>query len=225
VHRTCIDTLLFYEATNHFSLKGMNTMSLIDWKEQTSRFRATLTAVEHTKQIRQSLFPSSLPRGSQAPLFTLPATTQDTLSLQSLLGKPIILAFYPADWTPVCTNQLSLYNEVLPMFASFEAQLLAISVDSLDCHHAFATAHRLRFPLLADSEPTGEISQAYGVYDERFGVSHRALFVIDHTGVVAWSHVYPYDVRPGADGILRALESLNRIPSLNAPWQATHLRS
>jgi hypothetical protein len=88
VRRTCIDTLLFYEATNHFSLKGMNTMSLIDWKEQTSRFRATLTAVEHTKQIRQSLFPSSLPRGSQAPHFTLPATTQDTINGGGGPGRP-----------------------------------------------------------------------------------------------------------------------------------------
>jgi peroxiredoxin len=122
----------------------------------------------------------------------------------------VILAFYPADWSPVCTDQMALYQELLPEFHKFDAQLLGISVDGVWSHLAFARDRNLHFPLLADFEPKGAVARAYGVYRDEDGTSERALFVIDAKGMVAWSHVSPVGVNPGADGILRALENLQR---------------
>ncbi|HTA86289.1 MAG TPA: redoxin domain-containing protein [Silvibacterium sp.] len=149
-----------------------------------------------------------LPPGTPAPDFTLRVTPNEKLSLSDLRGKPVILAFYPADWSPVCGDQMGLYNEVLPEFQKHEAALLGVSVDGAWCHAAFAQARGYRFPLLADFEPKGEVARAYGVYRSEGGVSERALFVIDKDGVIAWSYCSPIAVNPGADGILDALESL-----------------
>ena len=146
--------------------------------------------------------------GTPAPDFTLPSAPGETVSLGSLRGRPVILAFYPADWSPVCGDQMALYNEVLPEFQRFNAQLLGISVDGVWCHGAFARHRNLHFPLLADFEPKGGVARRYGVYREREGFTERALFVIDPSGIVRWSDVSPLDVNPGADGILRALEAL-----------------
>jgi peroxiredoxin len=151
-----------------------------------------------------------LPRGARAPEFTLPVTPDQTLSLSELRGKPVILAFYPADWSPVCGDQMALYNEVLPEFKKHGAELLGISVDGAWCHAAFAKDRRLHFPLLADFEPKGEVSRRYGAYRTKDGYSERALFVIDPQGTIWWSYCSPVAVNPGADGILEALESLPR---------------
>jgi peroxiredoxin len=145
---------------------------------------------------------------SIAPDFTLPSTIEDPISLSDLSGKPVILVFYPGDFTPVCGDQLTLYNELLWLFAEFDAELLAISVDSLGSHVAFAADRKLDFPLLADSDPLGEVARRYGVFDEESQTCERALFVLDRTGRISWSHLSPRDVNPGADGILRALENL-----------------
>lgn len=144
-----------------------------------------------------------------APDFSLASTIGQTLSLGDFRGQPVILAFYPADGSPVCSSQLALYNEALPLFAEFNAQLLAISVDDISSHHAFAGQYNLNFPLLADFEPRGEVSRVYGVYDEDEQTSQRALFVIDGEGFIRWSYVSPSDVNPGANGILEALETLD----------------
>src|SRR6266478_7719706 len=120
-----------------------------------------------------------LPAGTPAPDFTLHVTPDQTLSLQELRGKPVVLAFYPADWSPVCGDQMALYNEILPEFRKLNAQLLGISVDGVWCHAAFAAARHLKFPLLADFEPKGAVAKRYGVYDAAAGISGRALFVID----------------------------------------------
>lgn len=149
-----------------------------------------------------------LPPGTPAPDFTLRVTPNEQLSLSDLRGKPVILAFYPADWSPVCGDQMGLYNEILPEFQKYGAALLGISVDGAWCHAAFAQARNYRFPLLADFEPKGEVARAYGVYRNDGGISERALFVIDKDGVIAWSYVSPIGVNPGADGILDALEAL-----------------
>jgi peroxiredoxin len=117
--------------------------------------------------------------------------------------------FYPADFSPVCGDQLALYNELLPLFEEHGAQLLAISVDGLWCHTAFAENRGLRFPLLSDFEPKGAVAQAYGAYDADRGKCHRALYVVDGQGRIHWSHISPPGVNPGADGILKALESLS----------------
>ena len=149
-----------------------------------------------------------LPPGTSAPAFALHSTPDQTVSLDEFRGRPVILAFYPADWSPVCGDQMALYNEVLPEFGKFNAALIGISVDGVWCHLAFAKDRKLRFPLLADFEPKGKIAREYGVYREAEGISERALFVIDAGGVIRWSYCSPIGVNPGADGILKALESL-----------------
>lgn len=152
---------------------------------------------------------SLLGAGTRAPDFQLPSTTGKTLSLSDFMGQPLVLVFYPADWSPVCGDQLGLYNEVLPLFEEYGAQLTAISVDGRWSHKAFAEQRKLRFPLLADFEPKGAVARRYGVYDEAAGTSERALFVIDGEGTIRWSYVSPKGVNPGADGILNALESMS----------------
>ena len=146
--------------------------------------------------------------GTNAPDFELHATPDQSLSLSQLRGRPVVLVFYPEDWSPVCSDQLTLYQELQPEFARFDAQLVGISVDGIWCHLAFAKDRHLQFPLLPDFEPKGEVSRRYGVYRARDGTSERALFVIDRDGVIRWSYVSPVGVNPGADGILRALEEL-----------------
>ncbi|HJU66389.1 MAG TPA: redoxin domain-containing protein [Gemmatimonadaceae bacterium] len=146
--------------------------------------------------------------GIQAPDFALHATPDQMLRLSELRGRPVILAFYPADWSPVCGDQMALYNEIREEFEEHNAQLLGISVDGVWCHAAFARDRKLHFPLLSDFEPKGAISRLYGAYREDEGTSERALFVIDGDGIIRWSYCSPVGVNPGADGILRALESL-----------------
>ena len=146
--------------------------------------------------------------GTRAPAFTLGSGPAQQTSLTDYRGRPVILAFYPADWSPVCGDQMALYNEVLPEFERYGAQLLGISVDGVWCHAAFAKDRKLRFPLLADFEPKGEVARRYGVYRAGDGFTERALFVIDGDGIIRWSDVSPLDVNPGADGILRALDVL-----------------
>jgi peroxiredoxin len=143
-----------------------------------------------------------------APDFRLPVTPDQKLSLSELRGQPVILAFYPADWSPVCGDQMALYNEILTEFKNYNAALLGISVDGVWCHEAFAKDRHLHFPLLADFEPKGEVARKFGVYRGSDGISERALFVIDKQGVIAWSYLSPIGVNPGADGILQALEDL-----------------
>ena len=154
---------------------------------------------------------TALDPGTAAPDFSLKTTPDQAVSLADFRGHPLIMAFYPADWSPVCTDQMALYNEVLPEFKRYGAQLVGISIDHAWCHNAFASSRNLHFPLLADFHPKGNTARQYGVYDENIGMSERALFVLDGDGVVRWSYVSPIGVNPGADGILTALESV--VPS------------
>src|ERR1700745_2723643 len=146
--------------------------------------------------------------GTVAPGFTLPASPDQTLRLSELRGRPVILAFYPADWSPVCGDQMALYNEILSEFRTHGADLLGISVDGVWCHAAFAKDRRLHFPLLADFEPKGAVAKKYGAYRDDDGYCERALFVIDGEGIIRWSYCSPVAVNPGAEGIIQALESL-----------------
>ena len=147
--------------------------------------------------------------GAPAPNFALHTTPDQTVSLSELRGTPTILAFYPADWSPVCGDQMVLYNELLPEFRRFHANLLGISVDGVWCHLAFAKDRKLRFPLLSDFEPKGAVARTYGAYRQQDGVCERALFVLNPEGIIHWSYVSPIGVNPGADGILSALEDLS----------------
>ena len=151
---------------------------------------------------------SLLAPGVHAPDFKLHVTPDQTLSLSELRGRPVVLAFYPADWSPVCGDQMALYNEVLPEFQRFGAELIGISVDGVWCHDAFSKDRHLHFPLVADFEPKGAVAKKYGVYRDDEGVAERALFVIDKNGIITWSYRSPIAVNPGADGILQALEDL-----------------
>jgi peroxiredoxin len=145
-----------------------------------------------------------------APSFTLNATPDQKVSLSDFRGKPVVLAFYPADWSPVCGDQMALYNEILPEFHRHQATLIGISVDGTWCHAAFAANRKLHFPLLSDFEPKGAVARAYGAYRPVEGTTERALFVIDEQGLIHWSYLSPVGVNPGADGILEALESLSK---------------
>jgi peroxiredoxin len=164
---------------------------------------------------------SALPAGTPAPDFSLLMDPERKLSLKELGGHPVILAFYPADWSPVCGDQMALYNEILPEFKRFDAELLGISVDGAWCHRAFSENRNLHFPLLADFHPQGEVAQSYGVYRYQDGTSERALFVIDGQGRITWSYVSPIDVNPGADGILSALENLSGKGSSNVSTETS----
>jgi peroxiredoxin len=152
---------------------------------------------------------AALGTGTTAPDFRLHSTPDQELSLSDLRGRPVVLFFYPADWSPVCGDQVALYNEVLPELRRFDAQLVGVSVDGVWCHQAFAQSRHLHYPLLADFEPKGEVARRYGVYRDGEGISERAIFVIDREGTIRWSYVSPIGVNPGADGILHALETLD----------------
>jgi peroxiredoxin len=151
-----------------------------------------------------------LASGTPAPDFTLNVTADQKLSLSELRGRTVILCFYPADWSPVCGDQVALYNEILPEFSKHNAELLGISVDGVWCHEAFTRDHHLHFPLLSDFEPKGEAARKYGAYREHDGTCERALFVIDKNGIITWSYLSPVAVNPGADGILQALDDLKK---------------
>jgi len=147
--------------------------------------------------------------GEQAPDFELKDQHGTPVRLSSFQGtKNVVLVFYPADWSPVCGDQVALYNEMLDEFAEANAQVLGISVDGVWCHLAFAKNGNLHFPLLADFEPKGDVSKKYGAYHDDLGESSRALYVLDAAGVIRWTHLSPDGVNPGAAGILKALDAL-----------------
>jgi peroxiredoxin len=167
-----------------------------------------LMSKEKNKSPEVSNAKRALEAGRSAPNFTLSSAPDQKVSLKDFRGRPVILTFYPADWSPVCGDQMALYNEILPEFKRHNAELLGISVDGPWCHRAFRENRNLHFPLLADFEPKGEVAKQYGAYRQGDGVAERALFVIDREGKITWSYVSPIDVNPGADGILEALENL-----------------
>ena len=146
-----------------------------------------------------------LPPGTPAPDFELRSTPDQSLSLDDFRGRRVILVFYPEDWSPVCSDQLALYQQLLAEFERLDAELVGISVDGIWSHLAFAKDRNLHFPLLADFEPKGEVSRRYNAYREQDGTSERALYVVDEDGVIRWGYISPLGMNPGADGILRAL--------------------
>jgi peroxiredoxin len=147
--------------------------------------------------------------GERAPDIRLPSGPETHFDLSELRGRPVVLVFYPADWSPVCSDQLPLYEAVKSEFDAYDAAIAAISVDGVWCHAAFKKDRGLSFPLLSDFEPKGAVARGYEVYRLGDGVSERALFVLDEDGVVFWSEVSLIDANPGADGILNALDRLS----------------
>ena len=144
--------------------------------------------------------------GTEAPDFTLPDADGKQVSLADFRGRTVVLVFYPSDFSPVCTDQLSVYQEVLGEFENRGVQLLGISVDGAFCHRAFRDQLNLTIPLLADFHPKGEVARAYGVWSEDYGVAGRALVMVGPDGVVRWSYMSPPLEVPGANLIFDALE-------------------
>jgi peroxiredoxin len=144
--------------------------------------------------------------GSPAPEFTLRDQDGNKVSLADYRGRTVVLVFYPADFSRVCTDQLSVYQEVLPQFEEAGTQLVGISVDGAFCHKAFQDHQGLTIPLLADFHPKGEVAKAYGVWSEQHGVAGRALVMVGPDGVVQWSYMSPPLEVPGANLIFDALE-------------------
>jgi peroxiredoxin len=144
--------------------------------------------------------------GAKAPDFTLPDQDGNKVSLADFRGQTVVLVFYPADFSPVCTDQLSVYQEVLPQFEERGAKLVGISVDGAFCHRAFRSHMNLDIPLLADFHPKGDIARAYGVWSENHGVAGRALVLVSGEGIVEWSYLSPPLEVPGANLIFDALD-------------------
>jgi peroxiredoxin len=157
-----------------------------------------------------------LPIGIIAPDFELYSTPDQKLMLSDLLNKKIVLSFYPADWSPVCGNQMNLYNEMQKYFAMHNAQLIGISVDSKWSHLAFSEHNQFHFPLLADFEPKGAVARLYEAYNEKEGECRRALYVIDENRAIRWRYLSPVGINPGADGILNALEQLDNLITIQS---------
>lgn len=149
-----------------------------------------------------------LEKGTKAPDFELFSEPDKKMGLKDYRGKILIIAFYPADWSPVCSDELAIFNESLKLFEQYQASIIGISVDSKWCHAAFKKARNIHFPLLADFEPKGEVSRKFQSYNDSKGNSKRSLFIIDASGMVAWSYLSPDSENPGAEGILEALENL-----------------
>lgn len=147
--------------------------------------------------------------GTRAPEFALYASPYQKMRLSELRGSKVILAFYPADWSPVCGDQMNLYNEMEKYFIRHHAQMIGISVDSRWCHAAFTEHNGFHFPLLADFEPKGAVARLYKVYDNEAGQCQRALYVLDEQAIIRWNYLSPVGINPGADGILNALEQLD----------------
>ena len=145
--------------------------------------------------------------GTTAPDFSLPDQDGNKVSLADFAGRKLVLCFYPLDFSPVCTDQLSLYQEVLEEIESKGASLVGISVDSSYCHHAFRQHLNLTMPLLADFNPKGEVSRAYGAWIDEVDHGNRSLVLIEE-GAVKWSYASPTPLEiPGANLIFDALSA------------------
>jgi peroxiredoxin len=146
--------------------------------------------------------------GTKAPDFSLPDHSGNVVSLSDFAGQRLVLVFYPLDFSPGCTDQLSLYQEVLDEISSRGVSLVGISVDSSWCHRAFRKELNLTIPLLSDFNPKGEVSRAYGAWIEEVGHGNRSLVLIDEEGVVRWSYASPTPAEiPGANLIFDALSA------------------
>lgn len=144
--------------------------------------------------------------GEPAPDFTLRDQDGEKVSLSDYKGRKVLLIFYPGDFSPVCGDQLSIYQEVKPQIAERGVELVGISVDSFFAHKAFQEKLGIDTTLLSDFEPKGEVARAYDVYFEKLGFAHRALVLVDEEGIVAWTHQSPRDDEiPGANLIFDAL--------------------
>jgi peroxiredoxin (alkyl hydroperoxide reductase subunit C) len=147
--------------------------------------------------------------GDPAPDFTLPTHNEGELNLAWYEGrKNVALAFYPADWTPVCATQVPGYQAIIDEFEKLDCQLLAISVDSIPCHVAWTKSlGGISFPLMADYYPHGEVAGKYGVLTSK-GYADRAVFLIDKKGIIRYIEVVESYELPDNERLLAELRRL-----------------
>ena len=146
--------------------------------------------------------------GEEAPDFSLPNHKGEPVSLSDFRGKRVLLVFYPNDFSPVCSDQLSIYQEVKPSLDEAGLQVLGVSIDHSWAHRAFRKHLNLEFTLLADFHPKGEVARLYGAYLEDYGTTNRSLVLVDSDGIVRWVHESPTPLEiPGANLIFDALEA------------------
>jgi peroxiredoxin len=155
----------------------------------------------------QQVLDGPLSAGTPAPDFSLPVALGENVTLSELSG-PVVLIFYPNDWSPVCGDELSMFERANGLFEARGAQLIGIAVDSFWSHIAFKESRNLTFPLLADFNPKGEFARSFGVYRDDDGITERALFVLDKDHTITWSYLSPLSISPGVDGALAAVEAL-----------------
>lgn len=163
----------------------------------------------HTAERYGHGYTTILSPGNQAPDFCLASAPDQKLCLKDFLGKPLVLVFYPADWSPLCED-LDVCENILPQLLERDSALVGVSPDAPWSHLAFSNERKLHFPLLADFQPKGEVARKYGIYDETSGLCDRAIFVIDQEGMISWSYLAPEGIKIKADAILNAVDALNR---------------
>jgi peroxiredoxin len=162
--------------------------------------------------MEQPAVSTPLEPGVEAPDFSLPDTTGHPVSLSDFRGRPVVLVFYPLDWSPGCSQQLDLYQQELSEFVDRGTELLGISVDSVYSHGAWAALRGISFPLLADFHPKGDVVRRYSVWREEDGYSDRALYVVDGEGVIRYSAVAPYlNFVPDLDELLQAVDDVQGV--------------
>ena len=148
--------------------------------------------------------------GTKAPEFELASSgSEKNFKLSDMRGNRIVIVFYPADWTPVCTSELSIFNEAIDIFKKQNTEIAGLSVYSVWCHTAFSLDRKLDFPLLADFEPKGAVAKKYDVYDHQLGECTRAIYLIDENGIIRWNYLSSKDVNPGISGVLQACDNLS----------------
>jgi len=164
----------------------------------------------HAPKMEGAARSTPLPVGTKAPDFALPEASGRVVTLQDFRGQPLVLVFYPLDWSPGCSQQLDLYQHELDEFTRRGARVVAISVDSVYSHGAWAAVRGIGFPLLADFNPKGDVGRKYNVYRQDLGFTERALYVVDGEGVIRHGHVSPFLHHiPDIYELFGALDNLN----------------
>ena len=146
--------------------------------------------------------------GQKAPEFTLKDQNQNEVSLSSLRGQTVVLAFYPLDFSPVCSKEHGCFKEDASKLSSANAQVLGISVDHHWAHHAFAKSLGIDYPLLADFHPKGAVATQYGLFQADKGFTSRATVIIDDQGKVAFTQEHGLGEARNDETILEALKKL-----------------
>jgi mycoredoxin-dependent peroxiredoxin len=143
--------------------------------------------------------------GQPAPEFTLKDQNEKEIKLSDYRGKNVVMVFYPLDWSPVCTDEHACFVKDLKQFETLNAQVLGLSVDSTWSHKAFAEKMGVAYPLLADFHPRGAVADQFGVYHADFGITGRAISIIDKAGKLAWHKNYEFSAVPDMKEVAQAL--------------------